>query len=184
MFKVSPNGQSHTVGPTVSDTIWATSLEGVMSIHISLAEASRRANVSPTSIRRWITSGKINAKKTENDEWVIDSTELHLLLIKQSGKHVSHTVSDGSNSKRKGGTTVSPTVGDTVGDTVVGRLGLSEALKEARQALSREREINDELRSHLRELEKERTQHLAEMRAILSKDSQSKEGIISRWIRR
>jgi hypothetical protein len=59
-----------------------------------------------------------------------------------------------------------------------------EALKEAREALARERTANDELRLHIRELEKERTQHLAEMRAMLSRDLNGKEGVISRWIRR
>jgi len=52
------------------------------------------------------------------------------------------------------------------------------------EALDRERRINDELRQRVRELEQERTQHLAEMRALLSKSSDGKDGVLSRWIRR
>jgi hypothetical protein len=52
----------------------------------------------------------------------------------------------------------------------------SDALKIALEALSRERQINDELRSHVRSLEQERGQHIAEMRALLSGKS---EGLLS-----
>lgn len=52
------------------------------------------------------------------------------------------------------------------------------------QTVEREREENKELRHRLREIEQERTQHLAEMRALLSRDVTGKEGVLSRWIRR
>jgi hypothetical protein len=53
------------------------------------------------------------------------------------------------------------------------------------EALERERRLNDDLRARLLVLENERTQHMAEMRAMLSKDgSGGKDGVLSRWIRR
>lgn len=151
-----------------------------MTASISLTEASRRANVSTTSVRRWITSGKLKASKTQGDEWVIDPDDLHLFLIRQSGGQVPPTSPRPFGGKRTGATTVPPTVSPTVG----GGDGYAEALKEAREALSRERRINDELRARVTALEQERTQHMAEMRALLSKDAASKEGVLSRWIRR
>lgn len=151
-----------------------------MASHLSLTEASRRANVSTTSVRRWIISGKLKASKTQNDEWGIDPDELHLFLIRQSGEHVPPTSHRQSGGRRTGATTVPPTVVPTVG----GWDGYVEALKEAREALARERRINDELRTRMLTLEQERTQHIAEMRALLSKDFGAKDGVLSRWIRR
>jgi len=52
------------------------------------------------------------------------------------------------------------------------------------QTVEREREENKELRQRMREMEQERTQHMAEMRALLSKDTSGKENVLSRWIRR
>jgi DNA-directed RNA polymerase alpha subunit len=52
----------------------------------------------------------------------------------------------------------------------------SDALKIALEALSRERQINDELRTQVRSLEQERNQHIAEIRALLSGKS---EGLLS-----
>jgi BMFP domain-containing protein YqiC len=52
------------------------------------------------------------------------------------------------------------------------------------ETVAREREENKELRGRIRELEQERTQHLAEMRALLSKEASGKEGVLSRWIRK
>ncbi len=150
-----------------------------MSSHLSLTEASRRANVSTTSVRRWITSGKLKASKTQSEEWVIEPDELHLFLIRQSGGPVPPTVPRTSGGRRTGATTVPTTVAPTVG----GGEGYAEALKEAREALARERRINDELRARVLSMEQERTQHMAEMRAFLSKDS-PKDGVLSRWIRR
>lgn len=152
-----------------------------MTATISLAEAARRGNVSTTSVRRWITSGKLNASKTAADEWVIAPDDLHLFLIRQSGGQVPPTPGRTSGRGRHGATTVLPTEPLTVGG---GPDGYHEALKEAREALARERRINDELRGRVRELEQERTQHMAEMRALLSKDVKDKDGILSRWIRR
>jgi hypothetical protein len=52
----------------------------------------------------------------------------------------------------------------------------SDALKIALDALDRERKINDELRLQIRSLEQERTQHIAEMRALLTGKN---EGLLS-----
>lgn len=160
-----------------------------MSDFLSLTEASRRADVSPTSVRRWIAAGKLKASKNKNDEWVIDPDILHHFLIRQVGPRVAPTLENTGVGRRggatAGGATVGPPVGPPVGPTVGAGDGYAEALKEAREALARERQINDELRTQVRELEKERTQHLAEMRAMLAKDgSGGREGVISRWIRR
>jgi DNA-binding transcriptional MerR regulator len=156
-----------------------------MSDFLSLTEASRRADVSPTSVRRWIAAGKLKASKNKNDEWVIDPDILHHFLIRQVGPRVGPTSENTGGGRRGGATAGGPTVGPSVGQTVGGGDGYAEALKEAREALARERQINDELRTQVRELEKERTQHLAEMRAMLAKDgSGGREGMISRWIRR
>jgi len=156
-----------------------------MSDFLSLAEASRRADVSPTSVRRWIAAGKLKASKNKDDEWVIDPDILHHFLIRHVGPRVGPTLENIGGGRRGGATAGGTTVGPPVGQTVGGGDSYAEALKEAREALARERQINDELRTQVRELEKERTQHLAEMRAMLAKDGGGgRDGVISRWIRR
>ena len=155
-----------------------------MTDNLSLAEASRRADVTPTSVRRWIASGKLKASKNKHDEWVIDPDILHHFLIQQSGIRSPQPAPQVGGGRRGGATRSGATVAPTVVPTAGGDSGYLEALKEAREALARERTANDELRLHIRELEKERTQHLAEMRAMLSRDLNGKEGVLSRWIRR
>ena len=155
-----------------------------MSDNLSLAEASRRADVTPTSVRRWIASGKLKAFKNKHDEWIIDPDTLHHFLIQHVGQRIPPLQSQVGGGRRGGATGGSAIVAPKVPTTVGGDHGYVEALKEAREALARERTINDELRIHIREIEKERTQHLAEMRAMLSRDSIGKDGVLSRWMRR
>lgn len=58
---------------------------------------------------------------------------------------------------------------------------LAELLRRVEEQLMETKKERDELRLHLRELERERTQHLAEMRTLLSGKS---EGLLSvkRWL--
>ena len=58
---------------------------------------------------------------------------------------------------------------------------MAELLRRVEELLMETKKERDELKLHLRELERERSQHLAEMRTLLSGKS---EGILSvkRWL--
>lgn len=58
---------------------------------------------------------------------------------------------------------------------------LTELLARIESDLSREQEKTKELSAQIREFEKERSQHLAELRALLSGKT---DGVLSRWFRR
>ena len=61
---------------------------------------------------------------------------------------------------------------------------LAELFRRVEDQLAETKKERNELRLQLRDLEKERSQHLAEMRALLSKDARATDGVISRWLRR
>ena len=135
---------------------------------LSLSEAALQSGKSETSIRNWLKSNLIKGQRGSDGCWKIERTSLfaHLSGLPQKSERSAPKVRGyGAESDQ-----TSPQ---------------SEPLTLAyREALERERRINDELRSQIKDLEKERTQHLAEMRALLSKDAKATDGVISRWLRR
>jgi len=137
-----------------------------MNAPLSLPEAARRADASPTSLRRWISTGSLKATKDANGGWLIQEDDLRV--------YMATTLASKKNSngapKRHGAEVSSTTVGTTDPTVVV-----------IMEALRRERHINDELRGQNKELQGEILKLTAEMRAILSKEGA---GMLSRWLRK
>ena len=136
-----------------------------MSEKVLLSDAATRLGKSPTTLRKLVNSGKIQASKdSQGRHWVTMLEAQAYYAIKsapRAGASRSHERDD---------------------DETV--LLMREHNKRIERALEREERINDELRNQIRELERERTQHLAEMRTLLSKDIKTTDGVISRWLRR
>ena len=121
---------------------------------ISLNEASKMANVSTSTIRRWIKIGRLKASQNKQGNWQVDSQNLLSTL--------------GSNP---------PSQGASMKASQAPNDDAKKLLEATVEALRREREINDELRSENRQLH-------AEIRALLEQKSSSKLGqMISRWVR-
>lgn len=137
-----------------------------MDAPLSLPEAARRADASPTSLRRWISTGALKAAKDANGGWLIREDDLRTYMTTTLA---SKKAGSGAP-KRQGAEAMSTTVGTTDPTLVV----LTEALR-------RERHINDELRGQNKELQGEILKLTAEMRAILSKEGS---GMLSRWLRK
>ena len=124
-----------------------------MEITISLLEASKLATVSQTTIRRWIKAGKLEAKQDNRNNWKIDKQHLLSKLATCPPRHVGYKVETSSQSVDK-----------------------DRLLSETLEALSRERRINDELRSENHKLN-------VEIRALLEQQAGFKfKSVISRWI--
>lgn len=146
---------------------------------LSLHDAAKSLNVGITTLRSWCQSGKIKAQKTNQGSWIIERQSLMgYIATKSSDTHPTPTLRLTKSSVAK-----TPNTSPRIGSDKVQEV-LSEALR-------REREIGDDLRRQLRDtnariqsLEEERTQHMAEMRALLSKDTKTTDGVISRWLRR
>lgn len=137
-----------------------------MNAPLSLPEAARRADISPTSLRRWISTGALKAAKDTNGGWLIREDDLRAYMATT----LASKKSSSGAPKRQGAETASATAGTTDPTVVV----LTEALQ-------RERHINDELRGQNKELQREILKLTAEMRAILSKEGA---GMLSRWMRK
>lgn len=153
----------YTVKKDIGSTVGAT---------VTLAEAAILTNRPQSTIRDWMRKGIIVGKQDQKGKWHLDRTTV--IAAAATAPTAARTVAAQSQKTPSAASTVV-----TAADPTVARY-----IDSLQETVLREREENRELRSRIRELEQERTQHLAEMRAILSKDSQNKEGVISRWIRR
>ncbi len=126
---------------------------------LSVSQAAKRAAVSPSTIRRWIDSGAVKHSTSPEGWRMVTAHDLIGYLAKQGPE--THRAVKGASAREVPVPSMAPP---------------SDALKIALEALSRERQINDELRAQVRSLEQERGQHIAEMRALLSGKS---EGLLS-----
>jgi excisionase family DNA binding protein len=139
---------------------------------VSLAEASRLLAKPENTIREWIKSKKLQAFRDTRGRWLIKRHDLMAFVATKA----SSEPRSGASSKTRSHVEPS-TVGSTEGST-------ERYVRCLEDSLERERRINDELRAKIQGLEQERNQHMAEMRALLSKDLKDKSGTPSRWFRR
>ena len=126
-------------------------------VTLSLAEASKVSGKSIPSVRRWIKDGLLSAEKNDRGCWVLNSDVL------QSFMATHPTIKRSRMSNYYEANSAEPSV---------------EILKEA---LQRERSLNDELRKKVDEKDSEIFKLLHEMKAVLD---QKGDGFLSRWIRK
>jgi len=143
---------------------------------VSLSEASRLLSKPENTIREWIKTLKLPAQRDPRGRWIIRRSDLMAFIVTRS-----------STEGRPGATSkAAPKVlSSSEGSTEVSvEPSAGRYVRSLEDSLDRERRINDELRAKITTMEQERTQHMAEMRAMLSRDGGGKEGVLSRWIRR
>lgn len=147
-----------------------------MPTELTLSEAAKAVSRGTNTVRDWVKNGNVHAKRNALGHWLIERDSL-----------LSYAANEGSTEgpRRPRGaealTHRAPTAGFTVTHGGVGNDALVRAQEREIDLL---RQLLKEERERCKKLEEERTQHLAEMRALLSKDSTGKEGVLSRWIRR
>jgi excisionase family DNA binding protein len=144
---------------------------------VSLSEASKLLSKPENTIREWIKTAKLHAHRDSRGRWLIQRDDLMAFVAVK-----------GSTEGRPGATSkATPKVHSRIeGSTEpTTEPSTSRYIRSLEDSLERERRINDELRAKISGMDQERTQHMAEMRAMLSKDGNGgKEGVLSRWIRR
>jgi excisionase family DNA binding protein len=144
---------------------------------VSLSEASRLLSKPENTIREWIKTSKLQAHRDSRGRWLIRRHDLMAFIAVKGSTEGRPGATSNPTSKARSNVegSTEPTVEPST----------TRYIRSLEDSLDRERRINDELRQQLRHVEQERTQHIAEMRAMLSKDgSGGKEGVLSRWIRR
>lgn len=132
----------------------------VPSEDLTMAEAMRLTEKAESTIRAWIKSGAIEAYQDKQGWWRINRDALLYKAAEGAQKRPLRA----------------PQL-NTVSQSSPQPTPLEKALTEA---LERERRINDELRSQVKQLEGEFIKITAELRAILSKETSGK---LSRWFR-
>lgn len=129
-----------------------------MDHNLSLAEAATAVGRGETTVREWAKSGSVQATKDARGRWQIERGSLLARAATEARTDV----------RSRAGASAEPP---------------SEArlVRVLQAEIDHLRRLLDEERVRNQRLEEERTQHMAEMRAILNKDT---EGFLSRWIRR
>jgi hypothetical protein len=147
-----------------------------MSTELTLGEAAKAVSRGANTVRDWVKNGNVRAKRNAMGHWLIERDSL-----------LSYAANEGSaeGPRRPRGAEALSHRAPTVGSTVSHGGASNDALVRAQEReIDLLRQLLREERERCKKLEEERTQHLAEMRALLSKDSTGKEGVLSRWIRR
>jgi hypothetical protein len=146
-----------------------------MSSELTLGAAAKAVARGTTTVREWVKSGAVRARRNDVGHWLI---ERESLLAYASGE------GSPEGPRRPRGAEAHPDRGQVPPSTEPMFSPTVEALVRSQEKeILHLKELLKEERDRCRRLEEERTQHLAEMRAILTKDA-SKEGVLSRWIRK
>ena len=136
-----------------------------MSDQLLLTEAAKIVGKAPATLRRLVNDGRLPSAKDSQGRNRVRREDVIAYYA---------TMSDH--------TPIVDRAGASHSDPML--CALRDQIAILAQTVDREREENRELRQRLREMEQERTQHLAEMRAMLTRDSNGRDGVLSRWIRR
>lgn len=131
----------------------AFTMDETLSIH----GASKMAGKSITTVRRWIRENPSIAIKSSDGRWKIDRHNFMAYLAQTSGRCETSIVTPQINNSNE-----------------------TELTRTLHEALHRERQINDELRSQMKEKDSELLKLTYEMKSILEGRSNN---VLSRWFR-
>lgn len=140
---------------------------------VTLGLASKLVARGQTTVRDWIKNGNIQASRNNLGHWLIDRNSL-LAFASSEGA--------ATGPRRVAGATSQPAEAPPRPHSEAEPRGHSEELVQAlRGQISLLQELLKEERERIHKLESERTQHLAEMRALLNGKN---EGLLSikRWL--
>lgn len=143
---------------------------------VSLNEAARMVGKGESTVRLWLKNGVVRGRKDTNGYWIVERESLIAYVAVEAQKRPQRRVAGAM------AYSAPPATAGATGDAS------AELVATLRDALTRERALVDEFGRRIEalearnvELERERSQHIAEMRAILIKDT---DGKVSRWFRR
>lgn len=148
-----------------------------MASELTLGGAAKAVSRGTTTVRDWVKNGYISARRNELGHWLIERDSL-----------LAYASSEGAEEgpRRPRGAEALLNRGSTYTAAAAHGTNANDGLLRAQEReIEHLRELLKEERARCSRLEEERTQHMAEMRALLSKDGNGgKEGVLSRWIRR
>jgi hypothetical protein len=146
-----------------------------MPIEVTLPEASAMIERGQTTVREWVQERLVVARKDPRGRWLIERDS----LLARAAIEAAPT---GRSRVGAMAVTTARTRASHASNQGEPSLEVAAILRAENEHL---KQLLREERERCRRLEEERTQHMAEMRALLAKDGNGgKEGVISRWIRR
>lgn len=145
---------------------------------ISLNEAAVMVGKGDSTVRLWLKNGVVQGHKDSNGCWAVERNSLLAHVAIEGGKKPQRKIRGAES--RNNSDHIAPSA-EPASDLVI---ALREALSRERQLLDDSTRRVEILEARIAHLERERTQHLAEMRALLSKDPKATDGVLSRWLRR
>lgn len=148
----------------------------IASATVTISEAATMTGRPPSTIRDWLKKGVILGNQDVKGRWLLD--RVTVVAAAATAPTAARAIVSQLHQPGAAAPTVALTAGSAADPTV------AKYIDSLQETVAREREENKELRGRIRELEQERTQHLSEMRALLSKETSNKEGVLSRWIRK
>jgi len=142
---------------------------------IPLSEASRMLGLGVTTIRSWCQLGKVECRRSSNAQWLINPDSARALLAaSKPGASAGHRIALRNTSRGKAAEEQQGSEGLNGGVS-------EEHVRDLREALMHERRTSEDLRTQNREIQSQLVKLAAEMKAILSKET---DGKLSRWFRR
>jgi hypothetical protein len=142
-----------------------------MSHEVTLPEASAMIERGQTTVREWVQERLVTARKDSRGRWLIERDSL---LARAA-------IEAAATGRTREGATSLPTKRPRPSHAEPRAEPSPEVVTILRAENDHLKQLLREERERCRRLEEERTQHLAEMRALLSKDG---DGMLSRWFRK
>lgn len=136
---------------------------------LTVAQAAKMSGLSPSTLKRRITTKSLPARYSTTGTWLIERADLMAFLA----GHEPSTVGQGT-AARSGATTVVSS-DQAISDH------LSRSLERERQLNADLQRVNEELRAQNKELQGEVLKLSAEMLALLKGEGK---GMLSRWLRK
>ena len=152
-------------------------LEIMDSEEILVADAAKLVGKAQVTIRRLVETKALKSKRDENGRHLINRMELVAYYAAKSANRAGNDVRAGATSNHANSNIL---IASELAKVQAENSGLASKIAMLEESLLRERRLNDELRAQNRDIQSELVKVSAEIRAVLTKETQNK---LSRWFR-
>jgi hypothetical protein len=151
---------------------------------LTVAQAAQMSGLSPSTLKRRITTKALPARYSTTGTWLIERADLMAFLSAHDPSRAVHAGASRSGASGHGPSTPAHgrVMGDPMGEPELVMVEhLSRSLERERQLNADLQRTNEELRAQNKELHGEVLKLSSEMLALLKGDGK---GLLSRWIRK
>lgn len=152
-------------------------LEEMDSELILVADAAKLVGKAQVTIRRLVETKALKSKRDENGRHLINRMELVAYYAAKSANRAGNDVRAGATTNHANSDIL---IASELAKVQAENSGLASKIAMIEESLLRERRLNDELRAQNRDIQNEIVKISAEIRAILTNETQNK---LFRWFR-